>query len=130
MQPGKLAQNKASNEAFKDFGRRMVDDHSKANDHLKNLASQKNVSVPDSMNAKDQALYDRLSKLSGDQFDREYTRAMVKDHEEDVAQFRKESKAARDSDVHAFASQTLPTLQDHLNMARDNSAKIGATAHK
>src|SRR5690348_1621236 len=76
---GQLAQQKASNPAVKDFGQRMATDHQKADDQLKSLASSKNVTLPDSMSAKDQVLYNRLSKLSGDQFDREYMRAMVQD---------------------------------------------------
>ena len=130
VQMGQLAQEKASNKDVKDFGKHMVDDHSKANDELKSLASQKNVTVPDSLSAKDKATYDRLSKLSGDQFDREYMRVMVKDHETDVAEFRRESKTAKDPDVRSFASKTLPTLEEHLKMARDIAAKVGAVTSK
>ncbi|HEX6895170.1 MAG TPA: DUF4142 domain-containing protein [Bryobacteraceae bacterium] len=127
---GQLAQEKASNQAVKDFGQRMATDHQKANDQLKSLASSKNVTLPDSMSAKDQVLYNRLSKLSGDQFDREYMRAMVQDHKTDVNEFRRETERAKDPDVRAFASGTLPVLEHHLQLAEQTSGQVGATAKK
>jgi putative membrane protein len=115
---GKLATEKASSDDVKKFGQRMVEDHSKANDQLKQLASQKGVNLPSDLEAKDKALKDRLSKLSGEQFDRAYMKNMVRDHTKDVAEFRKESKSAKDNDLKNFASQTLPTLEDHLKQAK------------
>lgn len=127
---GQLAQEKGSSQTVKDFGTRMVADHSKANEELKAVASSKNVTVPDTLNSKDQALYDRLSKLSGPQFDREYMRAMVRDHEQDVAEFRRESQSASDPQVKNFAAKTLPTLEEHLKMAREDNSKIATSASK
>jgi putative membrane protein len=120
---GKLATEKASNDDVKKFGQRMVDDHSKANDQLKQLASQKGITVPSDLEAKDKALKDRLSKLSGAEFDRAYMKNMVRDHNKDVAEFRKESKSAKDNDLKNFASQTLPTLEDHLKQAKSIAPK-------
>jgi putative membrane protein len=114
---GTLAQNKASSEDVKSFGKRMVDDHGKANDELKSLASQKDVTLPADLGSKHKATYDRLSKLSGKEFDRAYMNEMLKDHREDVAEFEKASKSATDPDVKGFASRTLPTLQEHLSEA-------------
>jgi putative membrane protein len=124
---GKLAEQKGSNQVVKNFGAQMVKDHSKANDELKSIASSKNVTVPDSLTAKDKALYEMLSAMSGDQFDRTYIKAMVKDHQTDVSEFRKESQNGRDSDVKNFASKTLPTLEHHLQMAQDAEAKLGSS---
>jgi putative membrane protein len=120
---GKLATEKASSDDVKKFGQRMVDDHSKANDQLKQLASQKGVNLPSDLEAKDKALKDHLSKLSGEQFDRAYMKNMVRDHTKDVAEFRKESKSAKDNDLKNFASQTLPTLEDHLKQAKSITPK-------
>lgn len=125
---GHLAQEKGASQTVKDFGARMVADHSKANDELKGIASSKNVSLPDSLSTKDQTLYDRLSKLSGPQFDREYIHAMVRDHEQDVAEFRRESQSASDPAIKDFASKTLPTLEEHLKLAREDNAKVGSSA--
>jgi len=124
---GQLAQEKASNPAVKEFGAQMVTDHSKANDELKGIASQKSVAIPDSLTSKDNALYNRLSALSGDQFDHAYIAAMVKDHQTDVAEFRKESQSGKDSDVKSFATKTLPTLEHHLQMAKDAQMKLGGS---
>jgi putative membrane protein len=120
---GELAKERASNPAVKNFGDRMVRDHSKAGDQLKLIASKKGVTLRDSMNAKDKALYDRLSRLSGEAFDKAYMRAMIEDHQEDVSEFRQESQSAKDPDVRQFASTALPTLQEHLRLAQSTGSQ-------
>jgi putative membrane protein len=122
---GQLAQEKGSSDSVKSFGKRMVDDHSKAGDKLKEVASRKNITLPTDISAKDQATYDRLSKLNGAAFDRAYARDMVKDHETDVAAFQKEADAGRDDSLQGFASETLPTLQDHLKRAKEMMRSVG-----
>jgi len=120
---GKLATEKAASPEVKQFGQRMVDDHGKANDQLKQVASQKGITVPEKLNAKDAATKARLEKLSGKAFDRAYMQDMVADHTKDVSEFRTESKTAKDPDVKSFASQTLPTLKDHLKEAKSIAPK-------
>ncbi|HLZ43666.1 MAG TPA: DUF4142 domain-containing protein [Candidatus Sulfotelmatobacter sp.] len=114
---GKLAAEKASNEQVKKFGQRMVDDHSKANDQLKDVAAQKHIDLPTELSAKDKATKARLEKLSGEQFDRAYMSDMVKDHKKDVAEFARESQSSKDPAVKNFARETLPTLREHLKEA-------------
>ena len=92
---GKLAQDKGSSDQVKSFGKRMVDDHSKANDDLMSLAKSKNIQVRTSLSAKDQALKDRLSKLSGAAFDRAYMTAMLRDHRKDVSEFKSGRRSRR-----------------------------------
>ena len=125
---GNLAKEKASNADVKQFGDRMVTDHGKANDELKQWAQQKNVTLPTELDAKHKATHDRLSKLSGDTFDKAYMREMVSDHQKDVAAFKKQASAAHDSDLKAWASKTLPTLEEHLKMAQDTYKKVSGTA--
>lgn len=120
---GKLAAEKGQSDEVKKFGQRMVDDHSKANDQLKQLASSKGINLPTDLDAKDKSTKDRLSKLSGEQFDRAYMKDMVKDHTKDVAEFKKASDNAKDTDIRSFASQTLPTLEDHLKEAQSIAPK-------
>ena len=122
---GNLAKDKAQNPDVKSFAQRMVDDHSKANDQLKGLASSKGVQLPTSLDKSAQSEKDKLSKLSGAKFDHEYMEHMVKDHKKDVKEFEKQAKNGKDSDVKNFASQTLPTLQEHLKLAQsaEQSAK-------
>lgn len=127
---GKLAVEKASNDQVKQFGQRMVDDHSKANDELQTLAKNKSITLPTDLAAKDKATRDRLSKLSGDAFDRAYMSTMLTDHRKDVSQFRVESKSGRDADVKAFAAKTLPTLEDHLKLAQDANRAVGTSGVK
>jgi putative membrane protein len=104
----------------------MVDDHGKANQQLSTIAQQKNVQVPTELTGKAKADHDRLSKLSGEQFDRAYMQMMVRDHRKDVGEFRKQSTSAKDPDVKSFASQTLPTLEEHLKMAEQTQSSLNA----
>jgi len=105
----------------------MVDDHGKVNDELKGLASRENVTLPTSISKDEQKQIDRLSRLHGAAFDKAYMQAMVQDHEKDVAKFRQESKTSRDPDVKDFAARTLPTLEEHLSMAKDIAGQSGRT---
>jgi putative membrane protein len=121
---GRMAAQKASNSDVKTFGKHMVDDHSKANDELKQLASQKGVTLPTEVDAKHKETMDRLSKLSGAAFDNAYVSEMVRDHTEDVSEFEKEASQGQNSDVKAWAAKTLPTLRSHLEMIRDIESKM------
>ena len=128
VQLGQLATEKASSPEVKQFGQRMVDDHSKANDKLKQVASDEGVTVPDKLNAKDAATKARLEKLSGKAFDRAYMHDMVLDHTKDVSEFRMESKNAKDPAVKNFATETLPTLESHLKDAKSIAPKAKTTS--
>ena len=114
---GELAEKNAHSDAVKSYGKRMRDDHSQANGELEDLAAKKNVTLPKHVDAKNEALYDRLSKLKGAEFDRAYMSAMLQDHRHDVAEFQRAAKSS-DPDVQAFASKTLPTLESHLDEAQ------------
>jgi putative membrane protein len=127
---GKLATEKAASDEVKKFGQRMVDDHSKANDDLKTLAQNKKITLPADMDPKEKALRDRLSKLSGAAFDRAYMQAMLADHRQDVAEFRKEANSGKDPDVKAFAAKTLPTLEEHLKIAQQTTTAVGTSGTK
>jgi putative membrane protein len=124
---GKLAQDKGSNDQVKNFGKRMADDHGKANDELQTLARNKNITLPSDLDPKDKATKDRLSKLSGPAFDRAYMAAMLQDHKKDVSEFKRESTSGHDPDVKAFAAKTLPTLEEHLRLAQDTEKAVGTS---
>jgi putative membrane protein len=115
---GQLAQEKAQNEQVKQFAQRMVSDHSQANSNLLDLASKLNVTLPTTMDDQQQKDKERLSKLNGAKFDKEYMKLMVDDHQKDVNEFQQQSQNAINSDVKSFASSTLPTLQQHLDLAK------------
>lgn len=115
---GRLAVQKARDDRIRQFGQKMIDDHSKANDALKQAASQEGLSVPSSLDDKHKQTLNKLEKLSGAQFDTAYAKEMVRDHKEDVKLFEKQSKAGS-SAVQKFAADTLPTLKNHLQMAEE-----------
>ncbi len=121
---GQLAVDKAGNPDVKAFGQKMIDDHTKANDQLKSIAEQQGMTLPGTINAKDQALYNKLSRESAEQFDKNYMSSMVKDHEEDVKEFKKEANNGKNPQLKQFAAQTTPILEGHLEMARSTSAKV------
>jgi putative membrane protein len=125
---GKLASEKASNDAVKQFGKRMADDHGKAGEELKKLAQDKGITPPGELDAKHKKLHDRLAKLSGADFDRTYMDEMVKDHRKDVKEFKREADKAKDPDVKAFAVKTLPTLEEHLKQAESVHAQVKSAA--
>lgn len=127
---GKLAADKASNPEVKQFGQKMVDDHTKANDELKSIAEKKNITLPTAIDTKDKAEYNRLSKLSGPAFDREYMKHMLDDHKTDVSDFQYEARSGSDSDVRSFASKTLPTLQEHLKLAQTTNGAVATSGSK
>jgi putative membrane protein len=124
---GQLAEQNGSNAAVKQFGQRMVEDHLKANDQLKQAAAKENISLPVDLDPKDQAVYDVLAKLSGAAFDKAYARDMIRDHQEDIADFNREA-SGRKSVLKDLAEQTLPTLQDHLKQAREMRQTVLASS--
>ncbi len=118
------ALSKSSNEEVKKFAQMMVDDHTKASEELKPIAMSKNVMLPTDTDAKHKAAMEKMSAMSGDGFDKEYIKMMVKDHEKAVSMFQKEADSGKDAEAKAFAAKTLPTLQGHLDMARSMMTKM------
>lgn len=118
VQLGELAQQKASSQRVKDFGAMMVKDHSAANDELKNLAGMKNITLPPAPGDDHMDHIKKLSEKSGKEFDRDYMKMMVDDHQKDVDHFEKCSKDSKDPDLKAFATKTLPVLRAHLDSAK------------
>lgn len=111
---GKLAQQKAQSAQVKDFGAMMVQDHSKANAALMDLAKSKNIALPDSISADEQKLKADLSAKSGADFDKAYVQAMLDDHKKDIKEFEQASKIVKYPEMTAFINQTLPVLKKHL----------------
>jgi putative membrane protein len=114
---GRMAQEKGSSDAVKEFGKRMVDDHSKAEEELRQVAQMAKLDVRSDMPKKAKKAQDKLSKLSGADFDRAYAKMMVSDHKEDIKAFEREAHSGAVPAVKDFAAKTLPTLQEHLKLA-------------
>jgi putative membrane protein len=124
---GQLAQQKGQSQDVKSFGQMLQQDHSQNLQQAQQLAQQVSVTPPTEPNAKQKAMYDKLSKLNGAQFDKAFAKDMVKDHKEDIAKFQKEAKSK--GEVAQFAQQTLPVLQKHLQTAQsiqNSGAAVGS----
>jgi len=117
-----LAVAKAQAPEVKQFGQRMVEDHSAANDKLTKLAGQKGMQPAQELDSAAQSEYNKLDKLSGAQFDQAYMDVMVSDHEKAIKEFQHAAQNAKDPDIRSFAQSTLPTLQDHLSNAKSAQA--------
>ncbi len=122
---GNLAQQNSSSAAVKEFGNRMVTDHTKANDGLRQIADQKGITLPTTTDAKDEQTSKMLESKQGAAFDKAYMRDMVKDHEADIAAFRHEAEYGKDPQVKAWAQQTLPVLEEHLSLAKKTAGEVG-----
>jgi putative membrane protein len=123
---GELAQRNASDPQVKEFGQRMMTDHGNMGNEVKALAGRQNVSLSADIGVKDKFTYERMSKKTGADFDKAYMADMVKDHKDDIAAFEKEANSGGDSEAKALASKALPTLHEHLRMAQEIAARIGA----
>lgn len=123
VQLGKLAQEKAADEKVKQYGKRLEQDHSKANDELKKIASDKGVQLSNDLDSKHKSKLDKLAKLSGADFDKRYIDAMVSDHKEDIKKFQRVLEKTKDAELKKFAGQTLPTLKEHLQLAESTAQR-------
>ena len=114
IQASKLAQEKGSAPAVKEYAQHMITEHTEAAAELTKIASAKSVTPPGTLDSAHKKDVDKLSKLSGADFDKAYVKQMVADHKTTVSLFEKESKSGKDADLQAFAGKTLPKLQEHL----------------
>ena len=112
---GNMAQQKAKSQKVKDFGKMMVDDHTKLNNEFKDIASKKSIDLPATVTDDQRKEIDDLSKKSGADFDKAYVDMMIDDHKKDIAAFKKAEGDVSDNDVKNFITNSLPTLQKHLD---------------
>jgi putative membrane protein len=124
---GKLAQ-KSLNPDVRRFAQRMIADHTKANGQLKAVAQANRIAAPDTLDVEHRKLHEKLANEHDGNFDRDYARAMVTDHDRAVKLFQQEEQSGDNPDIKAFARDTLPILQDHQKMAAALATKLGATA--
>jgi putative membrane protein len=113
---GQLAQKNGASDAVRAYGQTLVQDHSAANEEAMSLAKSMGVTPPTEPKPEAKQEYDKLSKLSGEAFDREFAKHMVSDHQKAIKEF--EDQSGGTDEVAAFAKKTLPTLQKHLKTAQ------------
>lgn len=121
-----IALRQATRPEVRDFAQRMVDDHTAANNRAMELARARNIALPSQPDTMHRQAADRLLSMRGEEFDREYMRLMVSDHEQAVRRFEAAARDVRDPEVNRFVTRTLPILRDHLEMARNIEAGRGA----
>ena len=122
---GELAERNSASSEVKEFGAHMVKDHTRLNKELGSAATSIGLTVPTDLSEDQKAEYTKLSKLSGKNFDKEYIDLMVKDHTEDLAAFQKAESTAQDPKLKTAISSAIPVIQEHLNMAKSDAAKLG-----
>ncbi|WP_263418600.1 DUF4142 domain-containing protein [Terriglobus albidus] len=135
---GQLAQQKSQSEDVRQFGQKMVDDHTQLGDQIKPIAQQMGVKEPKEPSKKDKQLIARLGALSGSQFDEAYIQAMVKDHKQDLKEFKDEAQLTQDPNVKQVARQGTGVISQHLrlieqiaqnhNVAVDGKSKASSSA--
>jgi putative membrane protein len=130
VQLGNLAKQNGGSDAVKQFGDKMVTDHSQANNELRQLTQQKGITLPSDISSKDKAMTKMLASKQGADFDKAYVHDMVKDHETDVAEFRHEAENGKDPEVKAWAQKTLPVLEQHLAAVKQVASQLGVDTGK
>ena len=122
-----MAEQKATSPDVKSLASRLHTDHMKANDELKKIATQKGWDLPTTPTAEQKAKKEKLEKLSGAEFDKEFVNTMVANHRANIPNFQREADKGADPDVKNFASMVLPTLKEHLDMSVKVQQTLGGT---
>ncbi|MDB6017990.1 MAG: outer membrane protein [Pedosphaera sp.] len=118
IQLGQLIVQKGQSQAVKNFGQRLIDDHTTINQRLAQIAAQKGVTLPTGLDSGHQKRVDKLANLTGADFDRAVERDAVRDHEKDIRMYEHADKNLQDPDIKAFTERTIPVLQQHLDLAK------------
>jgi putative membrane protein len=127
---GQLAASQASSQAVKDYAQMLVTDHTSDYNQLTAAAGKANLTVPKGLDAEHEKIAASFAKLKGAAFDHQYIQAMIAGHTKAIGVFTKESTDAQSSDIKAYASATLPTLQKHLDGAKEIATPKSKSAGK
>jgi putative membrane protein len=125
---GRLAEHEGHNPAVREFGQRMVSDHSKANTRLSELARAANVLLPDGPDAEHRTMQEQLGKLHGAAFDHAYIQGQIIDHQQTAQLLEYEIGSGQDPQLKSFASDVLPIVMQHLEMAQNINAHLTGAA--
>jgi putative membrane protein len=125
IQLGELAQGNAHDKVIKNLGSKMAEDHRKALQDLREIAGQKNITLPETVSNERQEDCDKLSKKTRQDFDKEYAEMMVDQHKEALKRFEKEAEEGADKEVRTWAFNMLPSLRTHLDHALECDRRLG-----
>lgn len=129
VQLAQMAQQKAASDDVKQFARQLEQDHSKANDQLKKIATERGVDLPSDIGQHQQQVA-KLQNLSGEEFDRAFMKMQVQHHKKDINDFKKHANRSMDTNVKEFANAQLPVLQQHYERAQQIAANTGTRSRK
>jgi putative membrane protein len=121
---GKLAQQKGNSEAVRNFGERMVNDHSKANDQLMPLAKDADASIPKAPDPEHKRIRDELNQALGKDFDVAYLASQIQDHQKTVNLLLWEISFGQSAALTKYAADTLLTVMAHLEIAKQQHAAL------
>ena len=130
VQLGKLAQDKASSEAVKALGKRMVEAHTQTNEQMKQAAAALKINLPAEPPRKAKKAEDKLAKLSGNDFDRAYAKMAADEEKQAVKQFERETKSGKAPGVKDFATKNLPAEQERQKQAEELAGAGSAERQK
>jgi len=122
LELGNLAQTQGSDDRIRNYGKKLVEDHAKLNNELKDIAAKQALTLPADVNSDQRKAIDSLSRRSGAQFDNEFWKTAVDDHAKAIEEFRKEAAMGGNQALKGFASKSIPSLEDHLQMAQNKRA--------
>jgi putative membrane protein len=123
VQAGQLATQKATSARVKQYGQKLVTDHTQANDQLQQIAQQENLTLPARPNGAEQSQDQELSGMPGSAFDGAFVSDEVRDHQQAIATFRREAQSGHDPALKDFAQKALPMLRQHLQMAQSLNSR-------
>ena len=115
---GQMAANQASQSQVKDFGQKLIHDHTDAYEQLATLAAKTGSSIPKGINVRKISAVEQLMKLKGKQFDHQFVLEEIRDHQKAIADFKRETHRGKDPDIKAYASKMIPALEEHLSQAK------------
>lgn len=125
VETGQLVQSKPGSQPVKQFAQTLVQDHSKANQELQEIAQQENVQLPSQPSEEQRMQMRKLQDLSGSALDRQFVRDEITDHKKTITLFEQEAKSGTNSALKAYAEKSLPVLRKHLQMAESLAGNRG-----
>jgi putative membrane protein len=130
VQLGQIALQKSSNADVKQFAQKMVDDHTKLGDEMKQVGQQMGIKAPDSPSSKEKSAIAKLQTLNGDDFDKAYIKDMVKDHQQDAKDFKQEAQSTTNPALKSVVVQGQQVIDEHLQMIQEIAQKNNVVASK
>jgi putative membrane protein len=127
LQISNMALQKSNNDQVKQLAQKLIDDHTKTTNSMKEIAGKKGLTLPTQPDAKHQALATKLQSESGEKFDKDYIAANSMDHHKVVKAFEKEASDGQDPDIKSFASQFLPAIQEHTRMIDSDKGQMSGS---